>query len=539
MAGVKTALNFILRQQEPYPALVVDRGWNIVGRNDAALRLRRAFLDDAHYAAAGAAARNAMKLIFDPLLYRPFVVAWEGIARQILQRLRHEARADSHGETAARLLQELLDYPEVPRPGPEVALRPNEPLMTVTLRKGDLQVKYFSTLSTFGTPQDTSDASGERRIGRDDFDAFVDWDNLVRSYQLAARGKRGADSVASFEYALGERLLSLRRDLVAGTWRPGPYVHFAIHEPKRRWISAAPFADRVVHHALCRVLEPAFETRFIADSFANRVGKGTHRAVDRLQMLCRKRAWALRLDIRRYFPSIDHDKLLGILYRRIEDERIREVVGRIVASGADIHAADADTALFPGDDLLALTRPRGLPIGNLTSQFWSNCYLDRLDHFVRRTLRCDDYLRYVDDFALFHDDKGQLAVWREQIIAFLGRELRLRVHENSAQPALCKAGIPWLGFVVFPHHRRVKARKVVAATRRLTANYEAWCRDDISFAEFDASVGGWINHVRYADSWGLRTHVLSRFALEGRAIGKTPSKTAARRAARAARGQGS
>ena len=146
----------------------------------------------------------------------------------------------------------------------------------------------------------------------------MDWDNLVRSYQLAASGKRGAAAVAAFEYGLGEHLLELRRDLMAGTWAPGPYVHFAIHEPKRRWISAAPFADRVVHHALCRVMEPDF----IADSFANRIGKGTHRAVDRFQQFSRRRAWVLRMDIRRYFPSIDHQILLGLLNRRSRDTRI-------------------------------------------------------------------------------------------------------------------------------------------------------------------------------------------------------------------------
>jgi transcriptional regulator with XRE-family HTH domain len=154
MEGVKTALDFILRQQEPYPALVVDQSWNIAGRNDAALRMRHAFLDDAKVASAGAAARNAMKLIFDPLLYRPFVVDWEAVAQQILLRLRHEARTGAPGAPAALLLQELLEYPDVPRMSAGVTLPPNEPLMTVTLRRGDLRIKYFSTLCTFGTPQD-------------------------------------------------------------------------------------------------------------------------------------------------------------------------------------------------------------------------------------------------------------------------------------------------------------------------------------------------------------------------------------------------
>lgn len=120
------------------------------------------------------------------------------------------------------------------------------------------------------------------------------------------------------------------------------------------------------------------------------------------------------------------------------------------------------------------------------------------------------YLRYVDDFALFSDDKARLWDWKQGIVARLA-DLRLSLHENSAQVLPTRCGIPWLGFVVYPDHRRVKARKVVEASRRLGARFAAWQAGAISFAEFDASVQGWINHVRYADTWGLRSHVLERF----------------------------
>jgi hypothetical protein len=154
MEGVKTALDFILQQQEPFPALVVDRGWNIVARNDAAVRMRKAFLDEPKVAAAGSAARNAMKLFFDPLLYRPLIVDWEATAMQILLRLWHETRSPTGGEEAAQLLRQLLEYSGVPQPDFGIPIPPNEPLMTVTLRRGPVQLKYFSTLSTFGTPHD-------------------------------------------------------------------------------------------------------------------------------------------------------------------------------------------------------------------------------------------------------------------------------------------------------------------------------------------------------------------------------------------------
>ena len=342
-----------------------------------------------------------------------------------------------------------------------------------------------------------------------------EWDNLVTSWRLASRGKSASEPVARFANGVGEQLLDLQYRLRHGLWRPGPYVHFTIHEPKRRLISAAPFGDRVVHHALCRVIEPRFEATFVPWSYANRVGKGTHRAVDRLQALARKHRWALRLDVVRHFPSLDHAVLRELLWRRVREPGLRGLIDLILASGDGIHDADADARLFPGDDLLALARPRGLPIGNLSSQFWSNVCMDPLDKFVMRELGITAYLRYVDDFALFDDQRERLQEACERIIEFLARRLRLRVHEESAQVQACAHGIPWLGFVVFPDHRRVKARKVVQSTRRLAERHAAWRAGAISFAEFDASVQGWINHVSNADSWGLRRHVLNRLPLEG------------------------
>lgn len=153
-----------------------------------------------------------------------------------------------------------------------------------------------------------------------------------------------------------------------------------------------------------------------------------------------------------------------------------------------------------------------------TSQFWSNGYLHGLDLFVKRQLGCRAYLRHVDDFALFGDNKRELSGWKVAVQARLVR-LRLTLHERSTQVAPTAAGIPWLGFVVYPDHTRVKGRKLRYGTRRLTAVYDVWRAGAISFAEFDARVQGWINHVRHADSWGLRTQVLAAFDLNGRRRG--------------------
>jgi RNA-directed DNA polymerase len=335
------------------------------------------------------------------------------------------------------------------------------------------------------------------------------WRNLLTAGRNAARGKRGKPAVAAFEFELADHLLALQAQLLAHTYRPGGYRHFFIREPKRRKISAADFRDRVVHHALCQEIEPRFERLFIGDSFANRKGKGTHRAVDRLQALAQRYRYVLRADIVKHFPSIDHAVLRDTLATQIPEEDVMRLVESIIASGRGVLDDEYQMAWFPGDDLLAVCRPRGLPIGNLTSQFWSNCYLHPLDLFVKRELGCRAYLRYVDDLALFSDSKRELWAWKRAIIERLER-LRLRLHETRTQAQPTRQGIAWLGFVVFPTHRRVKARKVHHARRRLGARYEAYLAGEISFAELDASVQGWVNHVRFADSWGLRRQLLGQ-----------------------------
>lgn len=261
------------------------------------------------------------------------------------------------------------------------------------------------------------------------------------------------------------------------------------------------------------MIEPRFERVFIPDSYANRLGKGGHRAVDRLQAFARRHRYVLRADIRQHFASIDHAILLRALGERIPEDDIMALIQRVLAGGEDVLTDQYRMQFFPGDDLFAACRPRGLPIGNLTSQFWLNCYLHPLDMFVKRELGCRAYLRYVDDIALFSDSRQALWEWKTAIIERLGA-LRLTIHSTRAQVTPVAIGIPWLGFVVFADHRRVKGRKVRFASRHLRARYADYRAGIISFAEFDASVQGWINHVRYADSWGLRRHVLEPFVFK-------------------------
>jgi hypothetical protein len=335
------------------------------------------------------------------------------------------------------------------------------------------------------------------------YDQLCSWDNLLWAYRRASKGKRGQSPAAIFEYRLEDNLLQLQRELQTQTYRPGAYHSFYIHEPKRRLISAAPFRDRVVHHALCWLIEPRFERAFIGDSYANRVGKGTHRALDRCQEFARQFRYVLPCDIKQFFPSIDHAILRDTLARKVDDVRGLWLIERILASGVGVLAGEYTPVYFPGDDLFAINRPRGLPIGNLTSQFWANCYLNPFDHFVKRELRCEGYLRYVDDFLLFADDKHALWEWRAALVERLAR-VRLTIHAESAQVRPTATGIPFLGFTVFPMHRLLKHRKGIAFQRKWRGLLLEYIQGKISLAQLDACTQGWINHVRYGDTWGLR-----------------------------------
>ena len=340
------------------------------------------------------------------------------------------------------------------------------------------------------------------------YERIHSWPNLLLAYRRASKGKRGQANVAAFEHRLEDNLVLLQSELAGKTYRPGPYTSFYIHEPKRRLISAAPFRDRVVHHALCNLIEPVFERSFVADSYANRVGKGTHRALDRAQQLSRTHRYVLQFDIRQFFPSIDHTILRDILAGKIHDPDVLWLIDVIVASGIGVLSEAYDMVYFPGDDLLAANRPRGLPIGNLTSQFWANCYLNPFDHFVKRDLRCTGYVRFVDDLLLFGDDKRELADWRAACSERLAR-YRVTVH-RGAHVRPVDEGFPFLGFTVYPHRRRLKARKGHHFRRRLQRMAADYTHGDITFEELTASVEGWVNHVRYGNTTGLRKAVLSQ-----------------------------
>lgn len=338
------------------------------------------------------------------------------------------------------------------------------------------------------------------------------FENLFLAWEKAKRGKRYSNSAAQFEINREYELIKLQDELVHESYQCGGYRSFTIHEPKRRKISAAPFADRVVHHALCNVIGPIFERQFIPDSYANRVGKGTHRALDRCTYFMRRYPYVLQCDVQQFFPAIDHQILKNILAKTIADTETLTLCGKIIDSGVGILNEHYQMRYFPGDDLLATLRPRGLPVGNLTSQFWANVYLNPLDHYVKRELKCRAYVRYVDDFLLFGENKPMLHQWKAAIIEFL-HSLRLTLHATRAQPRPVQQGIPFLGFTMYPNYRRLKRSKGIYYRRRILGLYQQYQQGFIERSQLDSSVRAWVGHVMHGDTWGLRTHLFSRLIL--------------------------
>ncbi len=327
------------------------------------------------------------------------------------------------------------------------------------------------------------------------------------AWKKARRGKRHTMAAARFERHLGTELWMLHEALLDQTYQPGGYMSFTVHEPKRRKISAAPFRDRVVHHALCNVIGPIFEGKFIDDSYANRVGKGTHKALDRCTYFMRRFKYVLPCDVQQFFPAIDHAILKKTLAHTLADNLTLTLCQKIIDSGAGVLQDEYQMRWFESDDLFATARPRGLPIGNLTSQFWANVYLNDLDQFVKHQLKCCGYLRYVDDFLLFADDKATLIEWRLQVIEFLAK-LRLTIHETRAQLRPVQQGIPFLGFTVYPEYRRLKQSKGLQYQRRFRRNYDLFRQGIIERKALDNSVRAWVGHVQHGDTWKLRAKLL-------------------------------
>ncbi|MDE2018840.1 MAG: group II intron reverse transcriptase domain-containing protein [Patescibacteria group bacterium] len=286
------------------------------------------------------------------------------------------------------------------------------------------------------------------------FESVASVENLLGAWQEFLPGKRKKVDVQEFQLHLMDNILALHADLVNGTYRHGSYQHFKISDPKPRDIHKASVRDRLLHHAIYRQLYPFFDKTFIADSFSCRLGKGTHAAMDRF---CRfgyqvgknntRTCWILKCDIRKFFASIDHQILLGILRSYIPNVKIMRLLREIIESF-----------------------PVGLPLGNLTSQLFVNIYMNEFDQFAKHQLKAKQYVRYADDFAIPSSNRQWLEIILPEIDAFLRNSLKLHLHPDKVSIKTFASGEDFLGWVHFPDHRVLRTKTKRRMMKRIMTN---------------------------------------------------------------------
>ncbi|GAB0151068.1 reverse transcriptase domain-containing protein [Marinobacterium sp. BA1] len=341
------------------------------------------------------------------------------------------------------------------------------------------------------------------------------------AWMIARKGKKPSRNQLAFDARWADGLLKLHRSLNDCTWQPGPSACFVAEKPKAREIHAPDFADRVVHHWLVPQLEALWEPSFIFDSYANRQGKGSHAAVQRLQKFVRQvhsgqnGGWYLQLDIHNFFNSIHRPTLWAILKKKLARIDASNQVMRAthallrhppLKAGVIRHGSAEQHDLVPPHKRLANAQPGcGLPIGNLSSQFFANVYMDSLDQFVKHTLKAKRYLRYVDDFVLIHQSREQLVEWQLKIETFLKEALRLRLKPDIRLQRLTD-GIDFLGYIVRPTHTLVRRRVVVNAIKALSDWEEKHVSDSTISATphqlraIQSTAASFCGHIRHANS---------------------------------------
>ncbi|HEY4506366.1 MAG TPA: reverse transcriptase/maturase family protein [Candidatus Paceibacterota bacterium] len=304
-------------------------------------------------------------------------------------------------------------------------------------------------LSTFATKAGVV-AEGGGLIGKEFFminneltyERIISLDNLLAAWQEFLPGKRGKPDVQEFGFRLMDNLLDLHQELKERGYRHGDYEHFKINDPKPRDIHKASVCDRLIHHAIYRVLYPYFDRRFVADSFSCRLRKGTHKALDRFQYVGNqvsnndtRQCWVLKCDVRKFFASIDHAVLKEILAKYISDLEILRLLINVI------------------DSFQSTREGIGLPLGNLTSQLLTNIYMNEFDQYVKHQLKAKYYIRYADDFVFVSEDRKYLEQLISKVQSFLGDRLKLELHPGKVFIKTLSSGIDFLGWVHFADHR--------------------------------------------------------------------------------------
>lgn len=335
-----------------------------------------------------------------------------------------------------------------------------------------------------------------RRVGVSLTDVASFW-NLMSAAKEAATGHVKKESVARFICRMESEVIQLLRELEDRTYRPGPFREFTVHDPKEREIAAAPFRDRVVHHAVCRVIEPTLERYAIAHNYACRKGKGLHRALAQAHRWSGQNAWFLKLDVERFFASVDHDCLMALLERKFKNAGLLWLLDVLVRH------------VPPGGKT-----GKGLPVGNLTSQHFANYYLGAMDHYVKEELRVQCYQRYMDDLLFLANSRKELEDTGDQVAEFLGARLMLRINTKQTRLEPVPAGIPHLGFRIYPGMIRLQRKGAVRFARRVSGRLRGYASGELTAEELRRSVECLVAHTRWASAASFRGGVISRLTAE-------------------------
>ncbi|MDP1695982.1 MAG: reverse transcriptase domain-containing protein [archaeon] len=332
------------------------------------------------------------------------------------------------------------------------------------------------------------------------YEKLCSYENLYLAYKKARKGKSKKESVQIFDKDVERNLRELQEELITLKYKPRPLKRFIVRDPKTRVIHASAFRDRIVHHCLINILEPIFEKVFIYDSFASRKEKGTHLAIKRFDEFKRKvtqngikikgkhrgvQGYCLKSDIKHYFNTVDHAILLGILERKIKDDRILWLTQKIL-NNFDMEK--------PG---------KGMPLGNFTSQFFANVYLNELDYFVKHSMKAKFYIRYVDDFIILHRSEKRLEYFKQEIIKFM-KEIGLELHPEKTQIIPLQKGITFLGYRVFYHHKLLRKRNFKQFKRNIKKKLELVKKGLLKKEDLIRELQGWFGYAQWANTYNLR-----------------------------------
>lgn len=332
------------------------------------------------------------------------------------------------------------------------------------------------------------------------YERLCSYDNIDWAHRRARKGKTLKPYVIEFEKNLKENLLQLRIELIMQTYQPKKLETFILRDPKTRKISKADFRDRVIHHAICNIIEPSIDKTFIHDSYANRLGKGSLNAIKRFEFFSRKvsknnttACYVLKADIKHYFKTVKHKILLDILRRHIKDENIMWLITIVLEN----HQTDKIG--------------EGMPLGNLTSQFFANVYLNELDQYIKHELKAKYYIRYVDDFVILNHDKEELEENKQKIDIFLKKELSIELHPEKTRIMNIKQGVPFLGIKIFPHHKALLSRNKRKFQNKLRQLKKKYNDKNIGREQVIECFQGWLTYASNAESYKYRRQITSKF----------------------------